>query len=170
MMQMQQKAAVHVQRDTNPLVLDLFLVLLINQTNHKGFFLIPGMWFVFVLTSAWSPVEDNLKPDAWDNLRLNLVSLEKRLFRLVRADCGWGKRHFAMIPRAFLNAHHSIFRWRHHTSVWPTPVMETKWKPIFSSLSSTSRGGSSTWYSELKKHKHKHYFHIWGISLIVECC
>lgn len=48
---------------------------------------------------------------------------------------------------------HSISRWRHHTSVWPTPVMDSRRKPIFSSLSSTRRGGSSTWYSELKRHK-----------------
>lgn len=68
-------------------------------------------------------------------------------------------------PKGIFNVHHSIFRWRHHTSVWPTPVMDSKWKPIFSSLSSTRRGGSSTRYSELKKHKHEHYFHIWGISL-----
>lgn len=48
---------------------------------------------------------------------------------------------------------YSVSRWRHHTSVWPTPVMDSRRKPIFSSLSSTRRGGSSTWYSELKRHR-----------------
>lgn len=49
---------------------------------------------------------------------------------------------------------HSVSLWRHHTSVCPTPVIVCTRKPIFSSLSSTRRGGSSTWYSELNKHKH----------------
>ncbi|TNN87187.1 hypothetical protein EYF80_002389 [Liparis tanakae] len=51
--------------------------------------------------------------------------------------------------------HHTVSLWRHHTSVCPTPVIVSTRKPIFSSLSSTRRGGSSTWYSELHEHKHK---------------
>lgn len=45
--------------------------------------------------------------------------------------------------------------WRHHTRVCPTPVIDSTRKPIFSNLSNTRRGGSSTWYSELNEHKHK---------------
>lgn len=49
---------------------------------------------------------------------------------------------------------HSVSLWRHHTNVCPTPVIVSTRKPILSSLSSTRRGGSSTWYSELNEHKH----------------
>lgn len=45
----------------------------------------------------------------------------------------------------------SVSLYMHHTSVCPTPVMVTTRKPIFSSLSNTNRGESSTWYSELQE-------------------
>lgn len=60
--------------------------------------------------------------------------------------------HLPCLPEIQETLSHSVSLvslWRHQTSVWPTPVMLTTLYPILSSLSKTSLGGSSTWYSEL---------------------